>query len=269
MVLALVLGAASPSAAQAPVRAATAPAAPGSYVETIADGAWVSAESLDGGFVGARSRGGYALHEALELGGGWGWRAAWLSGSGGLGALARAGLVPWTVWVGTGATWAEGGFGARLAASVGPRLAGDAQLDAGGEAWSLGLALAVAHAWPFLEARLDADVAWLNRDAPSVAFGASLSGVIGDAGAPARPLVELELRGSNDLGLSPRLHLGAWILLERGLGLRVAAFASLPDDREGFRLGLEVTVFVWSGPPTARPDCGADPHRECEAGAPR
>lgn len=243
--LALVLGASSGALAQAPVRAASAPAAPGSYVETRADGSYVTAESLEGGSIAVYSRGGFALHDALEIGGGWGWRAHWMSGSAGLGSLARVGLVPWSVWVGTGFTWTDGAFGARLAASMGPRVVGDAQLDAGGEAWSLGLALSATHAWPFLEARLDADVAWLNREAPSVGFGAALGVVAGDSDAPVRPAGVIELRGSNDLGVSPRLRLGVWIRTERRWGVRVMAYSTLPDDREGFRVGLELTLLLW------------------------
>ncbi len=258
--------AASVASAQAPAVAARAPAAPGSYVEARADGSWISTESLDGGTVAIASRGAYALHEAFELGGGWGWRAHWLSGSDGLGALARVGLVPWTVWVGTGFTWTGGGFGARLAGSMGPRLVSAWQLDTRGEAWSLGLSLAAAHAWPVLEARVDADVEWLNREAPSVAFGAALTIVAGDSNAPVRPTGVVELRGSNDLGVSPRLHLGVFIQTERTWGVRALTYATLPDDREGFRVGIEIALLLWRAP-ASRHGTSSSPDRPRTGGS--
>lgn len=236
----LALGFASGASAQ-PI--AGVPVPPGTYGEVLADGYGIAAESVEGGAIGVRSRGGVAVHEALELGGGWGWRASWL-GARDLGAIGRLGFVPWRVWAGTGFRWDGGAFGARLAASLGPRLAGVAQLDAGGEAWSLGLALSAGHAWPGIEARLDADVVWLNREAPSVAYGAALAIVAGDADAPVRPAGALEVRGSNDLGASPRLRLGVWIAPERGWAVRAMAYSTLPDDREGLRVGLEIALLI-------------------------
>ncbi len=218
------------------------PAAPGTGLEVALDASYEEASALRGAQGGLQVAARVALHEAFELGAGWGVRAsgAWLDDGPG---RSRAGLPPLRAWVATGGAAGDWRFGLRLEGGASPSLVGAPDASSNGEHGYLtfrGEALVITA---------------LYRARVALAVGAAYSGALAWAGIgrlraavelgpvdwPARPYAVVVGAIATDLGAAGRPGLGVIATLEAG-ALAVELLG--PSGATGELVSLVATVWL-------------------------
>lgn len=193
------------------------PAAPSTGLEVALDASYEEAAALRGAQGGLQVAARVALHEAFELGAGWGARAsgAWLDGGPG---RSRAGLPPLRAWVGTGGAAGDWRFGLRLEGGASPSLVGAPEASSNGEHGYLMLggealvitALYRARVAVGVRAAYSGALAWAGIGRLRVAVE------LGPAAWSVRPYAVVVAAIATDLGAAGRPGLGVIAELEAG-----------------------------------------------------